>query len=97
MILFPAIDLFEGKAVRLYKGRYEDMTVYTIYEAAPAGLLGDVDCDGSVGFGDISALYLHLLGSGNVTAQGLLNADFDQDGSVGFGDISAIYLYLLGA
>ena len=28
MILFPAIDLYEGKAVRLYKGRYEDMTVY---------------------------------------------------------------------
>lgn len=29
MRLFPAIDLFEGKAVRLYKGRYEDMTVYS--------------------------------------------------------------------
>ncbi len=28
MILFPAIDLYEGRAVRLYKGRYEDMTVY---------------------------------------------------------------------
>ena len=29
MYLFPAIDLFEGKAVRLYKGRYDDMTVYS--------------------------------------------------------------------
>ena len=28
MILFPAIDLFEGKAVRLRQGRYDDMTVY---------------------------------------------------------------------
>lgn len=28
MILFPAIDLYEGKAVRLYKGEYEKMTVY---------------------------------------------------------------------
>jgi phosphoribosylformimino-5-aminoimidazole carboxamide ribotide isomerase len=28
MILFPAIDLFEGKAVRLYKGDYSQMTVY---------------------------------------------------------------------
>ena len=28
MILFPAIDLYEGKAVRLLRGRYEDMTVY---------------------------------------------------------------------
>ena len=29
MKLFPAIDLYEGKAVRLYKGRYEEMTVYS--------------------------------------------------------------------
>jgi len=29
MIIFPAIDLFENKAVRLYKGRYEEMTVYS--------------------------------------------------------------------
>ncbi len=29
MILFPAIDLFEGKAVRLYKGDYAQMTVYS--------------------------------------------------------------------
>ena len=29
MILFPAIDLYEGRAVRLFKGRYEDMTVYS--------------------------------------------------------------------
>ena len=29
MILFPAIDLYQGKAVRLYKGDYEQMTVYS--------------------------------------------------------------------
>ena len=29
MILFPAIDLFEGKAVRLYRGDYAQMTVYS--------------------------------------------------------------------
>jgi len=29
MILLPAIDLFEKKAVRLYKGDYENMTVYS--------------------------------------------------------------------
>ena len=28
MIIYPAIDLFEGKAVRLYKGDYAQMTVY---------------------------------------------------------------------
>ncbi len=29
MLLFPAIDLYEGKAVRLFKGRYDEMTVYS--------------------------------------------------------------------
>lgn len=29
MIIFPAIDLFECKAVRLYKGDYKNMTVYS--------------------------------------------------------------------
>ena len=28
MLIFPAIDLYEGKAVRLYKGDYSQMTVY---------------------------------------------------------------------
>ncbi len=29
MILFPAIDLYEGKAVRLLKGDYDKMTIYS--------------------------------------------------------------------
>ena len=29
MILYPAIDLYDGKAVRLYKGDYAQMTVYS--------------------------------------------------------------------
>ena len=29
MRIFPAIDLYDGKAVRLYKGDYEKMTVYS--------------------------------------------------------------------
>ncbi len=29
MLIFPAIDLFKGKAVRLYKGDYDKMTVYS--------------------------------------------------------------------
>ena len=28
MVIFPAIDLYDGKAVRLYKGDYAQMTVY---------------------------------------------------------------------
>ena len=29
MLIYPAIDLFEGKAVRLFKGDYNQMTVYS--------------------------------------------------------------------
>ena len=36
MILFPAIDIVNGKAVRLYKGDYEKMTVYSDDPAAVA-------------------------------------------------------------
>lgn len=29
MLIYPAIDLYEGKAVRLFKGDYDQMTVYS--------------------------------------------------------------------
>ena len=29
MLIYPAIDLYDGKAVRLYKGDYNEMTVYS--------------------------------------------------------------------
>ena len=36
MLLFPAIDLYDGKAVRLYKGDYNQLTVYNDDPAAVA-------------------------------------------------------------
>ena len=36
MLIYPAIDLYEGKAVRLYKGDYAQMTVYNNDPAAVA-------------------------------------------------------------
>ena len=36
MLIFPAIDLYEGKAVRLYQGDYAKMTVYNNDPAAVA-------------------------------------------------------------
>lgn len=55
MFIFPAIDLFEGKAVRLYKGDYDDMTVYSEnpieiaydFEAAGAKFAHIVDLEGA--------------------------------------------------
>ena len=50
MILFPAIDLFEGKAVRLYKGDYAQMTVYSEH---PEEIARD--------FAECGATHIHLV------------------------------------
>ena len=36
MLIYPAIDLFEGQAVRLYKGDYAQKTVYSADPVAVA-------------------------------------------------------------
>ena len=50
MRIFPAIDLFGGKAVRLLKGEYDKMTVYS---DNPLEIAKDFECSG--------AEYLHLV------------------------------------
>ena len=55
MYIFPAIDLYDGKAVRLYKGDYAQMTVYSDnpieiardFEAAGAKFIHMVDLEGA--------------------------------------------------
>ncbi len=50
MYIFPAIDIFAGKAVRLYKGDYNQMTVYS---ENPAEIAADFQACG--------ATHLHLV------------------------------------
>ena len=50
MNLFPAIDLYGGKAVRLYKGNYDEMTVYN---DDPVAVARDFEACG--------AKYIHLV------------------------------------
>ena len=55
MVLLPAIDLYEGKAVRLYRGDYANMTVYSedplsvakAFEEAGATYIHMVDLEGA--------------------------------------------------
>ena len=55
MLIFPAIDLYGGKVVRLYKGDYAQMTVYSEnpievardFEAAGAEWIHMVDLEGA--------------------------------------------------
>ena len=44
MVIYPAIDLYEGKAVRLYKGDYKQMTVYN---DNPVEVAQDFACQGA--------------------------------------------------
>ncbi len=50
MKLFPAIDLYDGKAVRLYKGDYDNMTVYS---ENPIEIARDFEAQG--------AKYIHIV------------------------------------
>lgn len=55
MNIFPAIDLYEGQAVRLFKGDYDQMTVYSKdpvevaekFKAAGASFIHMVDLEGA--------------------------------------------------
>ncbi len=55
MLIMPAIDLYEGKAVRLYKGDYAQMTIYSDhpeeialhFKEEGAGYLHIVDLEGA--------------------------------------------------
>ncbi len=50
MKLFPAIDLYDGKAVRLYKGDYSEMTIYS---ENPIEIARD--------FEDLGAKFIHIV------------------------------------
>ena len=65
--------------------------VYTAVEVPPAGLLGDVNCDGQVTMADLSALCAYLLGKADLTPEGLANADVNGDGNVSSIDLPLIY------
>ncbi len=67
------------------------------YTSELTGLIGDVNCDGTVNFADVTFLYMFLIGSDELTAQGLLNADVTQDGSLDFSDITVLYSMLIYA
>ena len=59
MLIYPAIDLYQGKAVRLYKGDYAQMTVYS---DAPVDVAADFKRQG--------ASHIHL-----VDLEGAKNGD----------------------
>lgn len=73
-----------------YSG-WSQETVITI----PARLLGDVDGDGMVNIGDVTALIDYLLG-GDDSEIYLDNADVESDDKINIGDVTALIDLLLG-
>lgn len=63
MNIFPAIDIFGGKAVRLFKGNYDEMTVYSDY---PEEIAADFKAQG--------AKYMHLVDLEGAKTGGTPNA-----------------------
>lgn len=66
------------------------------FMGASAGLLGDVNLDGSVDATDIAAIRDYILGRTTLTAEQLKNGDVDKNGSVDGSDIAMIRDYVLG-
>ena len=63
-------------------------------------VLGDVDCSGRLGFGDINPFVMLLTGAYDQTfpdCDGHTSGDINGDGSVNFGDINPFVALLAGA
>lgn len=64
MKIFPAIDLINGKAVRLFQGDYRDMTVYS-----------ENPVDVAAGFYETGAKFLHIVDLDGAKDGNLVNFD----------------------
>jgi len=80
--------------VSYYGGKVQIMPI-AITEAASVDFLrGDVDNNGEVKIGDVTALISYLL-SGDDSEINILAADCDQNGEVKIGDVTTLISYLL--
>jgi hypothetical protein len=76
----------------------DDIEIWALVPA-PA-TVGDLNCDGTIGFGDINPFVLALTNpAGYATAYpncNIMNGDINADGTVGFGDINPFVALLTG-
>ncbi|MBQ7061586.1 MAG: InlB B-repeat-containing protein [Clostridia bacterium] len=96
----PEDPIREGYTFIGWEGDYtnvtSDLIIIARYEknAAP-GLIGDVNCDGTVDFSDVTDLFAFLMNSRLLSEQGLLNAEINGDGTLTMDDVSALYSLIL--
>ncbi len=70
--------------------------VYTAVVIPPAGLLGDINCDGVVNSADLSLAAAYTMSAGTVSNQGILNGDMNGDGRLDAADLSMLYTLIKG-
>ena len=68
MILYPAIDLKDGKAVRLYKGEMEKATIFHDYPVTQALTFEEAGCE-----------WIHLVDLNGAFAGAPVNGDIVKD------------------
>ena len=93
-----SMDVFTDNCVDYWKEAVPFLPKVTFsysQEEQPQYLRGDVDMDGMVGIGDVSALIDYLL-SHNPEGVNLSATDVGLDGMTGIGDVSCLIDYLLG-
>ena len=97
-IEYPTVE--EGKTydveamVSYYGGKVQLLPIAITEAAAPAGLRGDANGDGTVSIADVSVLIDYLL-SKDESALNMANADCNLDHTVSIADVSALIDYLL--
>ena len=89
----PDITVIEGT---MGAANAEYTVTYTALYQPPAGLLGDVNCDGVVDMKDVTALNAYLVNCGEVSEQGLINADVSGSDGVTAYDSTLIAMIALG-
>ena len=65
-------------------------------EVPPAGLPGDVNCDGIVDSADLTLAAAYAMSAGTVSEQGVINGDMNGDGLLTAADLSALYSFIQG-
>jgi hypothetical protein len=76
----------------------DDIEIWAL--VPPPFAVGDMNCDGTVGFGDINPFVLALTNPGGYATAypncNIMNGDINGDGTVGFGDINPFVALLTG-
>jgi Leucine-rich repeat (LRR) protein len=89
--VITSAQVMTARNKRWYPKKYDGSSWVDIFDSS--AVPGDVNGDGFVTSGDVTALYSYML---NNDSSQIVNGDVDGDGHITSGDITALYTILLG-